>query len=343
MRTLRRSFRSLSATLTLVIATAAVGPAFADVSPADKETARTLMTDGRAKREQGDHKTALDDFQRADSIMHVPTTGLEVGREHEALGQLIEAREAWLAVARLPVDPKEPKPFAEARKEAEQLAEAIVARIPTLKLIVTGLPPNAIPKLTIDELEVSSATIGVPRKIDPGTHSIEVGAGTASKKDSVELKEGEAKELTLAFTPEDLSGAGPIQTNEAPPPPEEHPAEGPPPSKRSPLTYVGFGLAGVGIVVGSITGLMSMSKTSTAKQSCVNNQCPRSVHSDLDSAHSLATISTISFIAAGVGAGVGLIGLLVSKHPAADAEPAAATAHVEPMIGVGFVGIQGAF
>jgi hypothetical protein len=93
----------------------------------------------------------------------------------------------------------------------------------------------------------------------------------------------------------------------------------------------GFGLAGAGILAGSITGLLSIGKTWTAKDSCVDNRCPPSTFEEIDSARSLATISNVAFVVAGVGAGVGIVGLLLPKQ------------RVQPVVGMGYIGAAGSF
>src|SRR5262245_51869629 len=80
----------------------------AEPTPAEKETARALMAEGRDLRDANDLKSALKRFQAADSIMHVPTTGLEVARTEAALGLLVEARETLQRIARLPSDSSDP-------------------------------------------------------------------------------------------------------------------------------------------------------------------------------------------------------------------------------------------
>src|SRR5262249_29380095 len=104
----------------------------AEPTAADKETARKFMAEAREKRAANDHKGALQAFQAADAIMHVPTTGLEVARTHAALGQLVEARENALRVARSTPEPDEPAPFKRAREEATQLVDDLGKRIPTI-------------------------------------------------------------------------------------------------------------------------------------------------------------------------------------------------------------------
>src|SRR5271169_6333782 len=74
----------------------------AEPSAADRETARTLMQQGRELRAKGDLKEALKRFQAADEIMHVPSTGLEVAKSQVAIGELVEARDTIAAIRRVP-------------------------------------------------------------------------------------------------------------------------------------------------------------------------------------------------------------------------------------------------
>ena len=345
--TASRSARILALVLTFGLAAPIVvlPLARADVSAADKETARTLMNEGRKARDAGDHKAALEAFKKADAIMNVPTTKLEVGHEYESLGLLVEARDAYLAAVRAPVPPKgDPKPFAEARKEAEAKADAIEPRIPSIKILVSGVPDGVASKVSVDGEEIPSETLDVPRKLDPGDHVVGVVAGGVEKKEPVTLAESETKDVTIQFAPGEVPTGAPAGSDlfDKNPPKDETPQ--PTSSPKHTLAYIGFGVGGAALVAGAITGFMSMSKTSSLKDACPNNQCPASKHDDLQSAKSLATISTISFIVAGVGATVGIIDLLANKgSSSASVEPAPAAAKVQVYVGVGSAGIQGAF
>jgi len=344
--TASRSARILALVLSFGLAAPVViAPvARADVSAADKETARTLMNDGRKARDAGDHKAALEAFKKADAIMNVPTTKLEVGHEYEALGLLVEARDAYLSAVRAPVPPKgDPKPFTEARKEAEAKADAIEPRIPSIKITVSGVPEGVASKVSVDGEEIPSETLDVPRKLDPGEHVVGVVAGGVDKKEPVTLAESETKEVSIQFAPGEVptgAGAG-SDLFDKNPPKDETPQ--PTTSRSHTLAYIGFGVGGAGLVVGAITGFMSMSKTSSLKNDCPNDQCPASKHDDLQSAKSLATISTISFIVAGVGATVGIIDLLANKGSSSSPEPAPTAATLQPYVGLGSAGIQGSF
>ncbi|MBX3223919.1 MAG: hypothetical protein KF795_25625 [Labilithrix sp.] len=313
-------------------------------SLADRETARSLMDDGDKKRDAGDLKGALKNYQAADAIMKVPTTGLEVARAQIALGMLLEARETLGAVVRSPAKPGEPPPFVAARKAAEAMNGELAARIPSIQVVVTNAEPNRAPAITVDGEMIPEAAASAPRKVNPGAHVVVVKAGAAEKREEVSVVEGEAKTVTvdLAVTPA-----------ATPPAPTPTPSRGGSAAPKV-MMFGGFGLAVVGLGVGAVTGLMSLSKTSDLKDACPNDRCPADKQAELDSTKSLGNISTIAFIAGGVGAGVGVVGLLMSgggkdEAPASAARarraPASAFApeNVRAVLGPSYVGVAGAF
>ena len=101
---------------------------------------------------------------------------------------------------------------------------------------------------------------------------------------------------------------------------------------------MGFGVAGAGLVAGSITGLMAFGDASSVKNACNGTSCPKSVDSDLQGGRTLGWVSTIAFITAGVGAGLGVLGIFLSKGGSTTT-----TGKVEPWIGVGSAGLRGSF
>jgi hypothetical protein len=178
----------------------------------------------------------------------------------------------------------------------------------------------------------------VPRKMNPGAHTITASTGNAKKTISVVIAEGETKEVTL-----DLS-EGTTTTSEPIDKPIDKPIDRPidKPSVEvsrgiNPLVYIGFGVAGGGLVVGSTTGLMHLSKTSSLKDQCPNDRCPPSLADDLSSARTLATVSTVSFVVAGLGAAVGVYGLLAPPKPEGGATVARKPG-VTPWLGFGMAG-----
>jgi hypothetical protein len=294
--------------------------AYGDPSASDKETARALMKDGEAKRSKGDHQGALQSFKAAHAIMNVPTTGLELGRTQNELGLLVESRDTLLAVTRMPVVAGESEQMAAAREEAQKLADTIEPRIPSLTVKLEDVPSGATPKVTIDGVAILPATVGLPRKHNPGKHEVVVAAGSVERRESVTLAEGEEKTIAISLAEEESL---------APRPSEDKPS-----SRVSPLVYVGFGSAAAFAIVGGVTGVLAFSRANRAKEGCDGNLCPPETHEDVESSRTFGTISTISFALAGAGAIVGVIGLMSKRDD---------TARVRVYLGVASLGVVGRF
>jgi hypothetical protein len=328
----------------------AASSGWAEPNAADKETARRLMTEGRTHRKANDWKGALQSFLAADAIMHVPTTGLEVARAEIELGQLVEAREKLLAVARLPVDGDEPRAFTEARATAKVLGAEIEPKIPSILVKLAGATDNPALKVTVDGVEVPSAALSVPRAVDPGHHvvAVRVGGGGAHEA-QVDVQEAETKEVPLEVP----SGQASSTDTEAEPSSDTGTSNDRTSKWRIP-TYVGFGVGGAGLIMGSITGLLAISDFNSAKkQGCVGNQCPPAANADLDKAGTMATLSTVGFIVAGVGVGAGVLGFVLGRRPSAPTTPSAPAADVSsaptldlyfgPRAGGASGGVRGSF
>ncbi len=281
----------------------------AEPNAADRETARGLMARGRDQRDKRDFAAALESFRAADAIMHVPTTGYEVAETEAAMGKLVEARDAALAVARLPPRADEPAPFAAAREKARKLSDDLEGRIPTL--VVRVSPANPAPEVTLDGAPFPAVALGVPYRLDPGHHHIEAKRDDLVSKKDVEV--GEHDETTVAL---DLVALAERHDDGGHLLPHEH--------VRSPLPrilmYSGLGVGAAGLVVGTVTGLMALHQTSTLKDRCPNDACPPSVYDaqsfqdDKSRASTMGTISTVSFVVGGVGAGVGVVGLVLMMN-----------------------------
>ena len=319
------------------LATAGVLPTMplhaGEPSAANKETARAWVLEGREKRKAGDLKGALERFRAAHGIMNVPTTGLEVGRTEAELGMLLEARDTLLAVTRLPVKNDEPAVFGHARADASELADAIVARIPTLSIVLKGAAAGAI--LTIDGAVTDVASAHLPRKLNPGSHIVLARAGTRERRESVVLAEKEQKSITLVLE------EAPTTTNT-----KSEPATTPGMTdagsrdSASPLPWLGLGVAVVGLGVGTWAGFTSNAKASELRDGCGSDaRCPPPMHDTLRSAKTFGTISTIAFVAAGVGAGVFVIGMIARKSPST----ATTSSGVGLGVGVGSLTVQGSF
>lgn len=289
---------------------------WAQPTPADKESARTLMDKGDEKRGARDYKGALRDYQGAHDLVHVPTTGIEVAKTLESLGQLVEARDMFLWVTRYPRDQAEPAVFTQAREEAEARAIAIEKRISSLVIHVEAALPNTHPIVKIDGIDIPSSSIGIPRRLNPGFHVITASAGghiSAEKK--LSLREGESSVIKLSLAAEPTSGA-------------------------SPLVITSFSIAGLSIVAGTVTGVLSLSAASRADEQCPQRpRCPLSAKDDIDLSIMLANVSNVGFALGAVGTAIGIYGLVRSSSPA----PKTTQRRLIPIVGYGRIIIFGEF
>lgn len=338
-------------------AIALAAPARAQTA-ADRETARSLMEQGHELYDKKDFKEALKRFKAANDIMHVPSTALWTAKSQVQLGLLVEARDTIAAMRRMPENPNDPKPFKDARNEASKLDDQLAGRVAALTIVLKGAPPGNSPSVTIDDVEVPSTAVGLPRAVDAGHHVVAVKSPTAQGRAEVDVKEGEQKQLEVnldAIAAPPPPPTPPTTDQTAPAQPEEPPA---PVRSHSPtvLTWIGIGLAGAGAITGVVTGVMSMQKTSTLNGDCANKTCGPNDYATIDSANTLALVSDIGFGVAGAGAVLAVVTLLVGHDEtpggSAPAEEAPASApadqpqsrvHVVPWLGLGTAGVTGTF
>ena len=292
--------------------------AHAQPSAAQKETARGLMAEGRELRDRGDLSAALQRFTAADVLMGVPTTGFEVAATQAQLGRLVEARETLRRVLAIGQSPDDPEPFNEARIKARNLEQQLLARIGTLRFAVSGLGEGEALEITVDDEAVPRAALGLPFRVNPGRHVVVARARGHEVKREVDAVEAQASPVDLTFARD----AAVVAPRPAPTPSQAEPvASAPTAMPNAPaaqglptLAYVGGGVAAAGIVVGSITGISAISHKNAAKQRCVAGGCPPSTWSDLDSAQSMATVSTVGFVIGAIGLVVGAGSILLDDR-----------------------------
>jgi hypothetical protein len=302
----------------------AAAVAHAEPTAAEKETARSLVDEGDKRIEAGDLEGALKAYRAAHAIMGVPTTGLEVAKTLAKLGRLTEAREVAIGIASAKAAAGEPRVFTDARAEADKLAERLEPRIPSLVIEVKGVPEGAEVVVRVDKSRLPTEALGLPRRVDPGKHVVtaEV-AGVSPARAVVTVEEGEKKPVTLTV-------GGPSEDAKEPPklPPPVATDAGAPP-----LAIVGFVGGGVGLVVGTLAGIGSLSKASSAKLGCHGNVCPLRNQSDADASAALADVSDVGFVIAIAGAAVGVYALVSQKPTPPPSAKASFTPYLTPFGG----------
>ncbi len=307
-------------------------------TPENVATARELYKQGVDALDGHDPKTAVDKLTAAWSLVQTPVIGYDLARAHLALGHLVAAREAALAVARTNVAPDETDRSTRARGEAAKLAEQVAPRIPHVTPVVRNAPTDRVVTVKFDGVPIPTAALGIARQTDPGTHAIVVDVDDGRHVEAtVTVAERETKEVAL-----DVPAAKP---SDAPPPP--HPADGttpptgpvvPPPGGDSgsggahPLVWIGVATGAAGFVAGAIFGGLALSSAQTVRDNCTivigaDKVCPPAYSGDLADARTFGVVSTIGFVVAGVGVAMFVTGLVLggTKH--------AKAAVVQPFIG----------
>lgn len=275
------------------------------------------MDEGDRLVASGDLEGALKRYLAADEIMGVPTTGIEVARTQAKLGRLVEARAEAIDVANSASAPREPAVFGEARVEAGKLAEQLEARIPSI--VVTVAPEGiATAHAKLEQTRLPQATFGLPFKVNPGEHTLEVSAdGYHNEVVRFSVAEGEQRNLAVTLTPIPKSEATRVTTTapERTPPPLEAETQGA--SSSSTMTYIAFGVAGAAALVGGGAGVYSLMKTSDAeKKFCDGNACDEPARPLLNDANTYAWVANIGLGVAVLAAGYGVYTLLSGNGPA---------------------------
>lgn len=287
----------------------------------DAETARGYMDEADNMREAGDLWAALERYQAADQLMHVPTTGIEVAKTQAMLLQLAEARATALTIAHSAEHADEPKVFGDARKEAAQLAAALAPRIPDLQLTIAPASAHAV--VSIDGRPLPQLSPALPYKLNPGRHILRVEApGFETKQENLNLAEGQHATLSLSLDAQPSHAPTPREVAAAPVvPAPAQPARSANTASRV-RAYAGLAAGGALLVTGAITGIVSLTKVSDVRARCMNDVCPESARADVSTADALATISNITLPLGVLGIGYGIVELLLQEPASHDLEPA---------------------
>ena len=323
----------------LVVSTA--GMSHAEDAAENVAAARTLGIQGVQLADAGKCPEAIEKLQRAESLHHAPTILGRLGECQVAVGEIVEGTENLNSVVREPLSATAPKVFHDAQDRAQKVLAAATPRIAHLVIRIT--PADAKASVAVAGKPVPEALLGAERPTDPGTHEVTATAvGYKPASTTVTLAEGGHQDITLLLEkdPNAVAALPPTTTTPAttattPVSPPE-----PAPKKNNTAAYVLLGVGGVGLVVGSVTGALAFGKASNCPNKVCNSQ------SDLDSAKSMATVSTVGFGIGIAGVAVGTILLLTGNHteapPTASARPAPKLA-LQPWFGVNSAGLMGSF
>ncbi|MBW2529527.1 MAG: hypothetical protein JRI23_35445 [Deltaproteobacteria bacterium] len=308
------------------------------------KAARAMANAGLELFKEGDFEQSIERFRAAEAVFHSPMHLLYMARAKRELGAYLDSRNLFQQIVdeELPSDASAAyrKGHAKAKKEAEQAVPELDEKIPAIEVQVEGPPPDAI-KVLVDGQDVTaSATMG-PVRVNPGQHTVRATAdGFESAEATVNL------EAAKKITPLDFTLQAVAKPSEAPglgtgTPGSDQAGEEEPGSILPAI--IAFSVGGAGLAVGAITGGLAMGKASELDEACPDrNACPTENEETMDSGKTLGTISTVGFIAGGVGVAAGVV-LLFLRPGGGSTEPTEPASALVPLVGPGFVGLQGTF
>jgi hypothetical protein len=314
----------------LALALAFSAPA-ALAQPASKDAAmaETLFEEAKDLMQDGDYVNACPKL--AESYRLDPGSGTltALAMCHEKLNKTATAWAEFIEV----VTEAQQAGRADREKFARQHVTALEPHLSRLTISVA--PETArLPDVQVrrDRVVVGSAAWGVASPVDPGDHLIEASApghkawsarvtvGDQGDKQSVDVPALEEKaEDTTSVTSGDEAPATPKPTPEAP-----HRG-----TTQRAISYVVGGAGILSVGVGTVFGLLAVSKSSDAKGQChpAPTMCPQPALQENSEAKADALVSDVTLGVGIVAVGVGLYLLLSAPSdqppPSTDAPPPA--------------------
>lgn len=316
----------------LVVWTACLAPAGAAVAqPATqpgaaadgraKDLAKEWAKKGRERFDQGHYAGAVEALREAEKHYPAATIVKLRGDAHVKLGQLLEARKAYQQVAGETLAADAAPPLVAAQQGAKAALADLEAKIPTIEITLPSGAKGATVKL--DGAKVAAAELSRPIAADPGKHLLLLEVpGAESRIREVQLAEGAHERVTFG---QGVPGAGDGQAAVRPPGDTGRSWVGP---------GIAFGAGGAALVLGAVMGALTVTKMDEVRKTCGEGLvCPDAYRDEVDGARTLGHVSTAGFIAAGVGAAVGVVLVVLPRKKA----PAA----VGLSLGPGFAGVKG--
>jgi hypothetical protein len=199
-------------------------------------------------------------------------------------------------------------------------------------------PPGV--RVRVDGVELGEGSFDMPLPMDPGRHelSLAVREGAAPELRRFSLREGEHSELPVRLT----SASAPVEapSAEAASPVDSYAA-------RRRWAYVAGGVGLGGVAFGTVTGIVTLNKKSTAQANC-NDELEACNSAGVEANETGKTFAALS----GLGFGVGVLGLAAGAYllltaPSLPSTPRSAEAQLAPSLSFqfssGFVSVAGRF
>lgn len=258
--------------------------AFAAPTPQEKSAAKTAWTLGKRLQTQGKDDEAVIALREAVDKDPKAQYQLDLARALVKTKSYVEAKKLAEAVLAT-TEPNTQR----AKQAAQAMIKEVSAKIPTLKITVTGAGSTDA-SVTIDG---ESVEVGKERSLDPGSYQVRARSQRgAETSESLTLAEGEHRVVTLT-----LPDAAPVEKK------EESSSSG---GNMAPAAVL-YGVGGAGLVVGAVLGVLAFQKTSEVQDLCGGNVCPPEYADDVALAQDYGTGSTVAFAIGGLGVAAAII------------------------------------
>jgi hypothetical protein len=323
---MRALFASAAVAFSIVVSL----PAHADEA-ADTATARALGTEGFVLADAGHCSDAVEKLARAERLHHAPTTATRLAECEIETGKLVVGTERLQRVVREVLPPNAHPAFGAAQTHAREVLDRTLPRVPTLRLTVKTPGPRPRLFITIDGETTTDAIVGADRRIDPGPHTIVVSAeGHRPQRVQTTIEEGETKPVAIELVAVPSKS---VDKAASAPPDVVTPTR-----SRAPAVAM-FVVGGLGLAAGVVGGINVATKSYALDDACSGYVCPSERDNDIREAKTWATISTVGFVAAGVGLAGGILWLATA--PSSSTSPTRAS--IRPGVGFASVGLSGEF
>lgn len=277
----------------------------------DPVAADYMFREARKAAAAGDYPKACPMF--AESLRLDPGAGTRMNLAdcEEHTGKIASAWEHW----REALDEMRGKMDSRSLRAQRRIA-ALEKRLPRLTLkLDAAAAASTDAKVERDGVEIGAATLGLPVPVDPGVHAIVVHAPRhQDRKYTIDVKEGQLAEIVVGTGVATPLAPARVATPVHEPPPTTSASSG---GRTAGFALLGVG--GIGIAVGAVTGVMALGKKSLVQDHCSADPgggvaCRDAAGVDAaSSGRSLATLSTVAFVAGAVAVGVGVF-LVLIRH-----------------------------
>jgi tetratricopeptide (TPR) repeat protein len=273
-------------------------PGLALAQGQDVVGAEALFVQGRTLMQQGKYAEACPKFEASQRLDPGVGTLLNLGDCYEKNGEIAKAWARFREAAALATSA--------GQRDREQIARQRAAALEgkLAKLTLTA-PPGT--EVKLDGARFDPAVWGTAVPVDPGDHTIEASApGKKPFSSRVTVASSAATRVEIPALEDASPGVAPTPIPAPTPTPApvttvNASADRSTGSTQRTLAILSLGVGVVGLGVGTALGLMSSSKWDQAKQGCTPAGCDAESRKRGEDAGTLADISTVGFVAGGVG------------------------------------------